>query len=133
MILLDTSVVIELVEVGTGWAVCAANLQRFEQRDVHVSAITIFEVEVGQFDRSPNVRRRRARWDQFLKLILTELVTDGIASQAARIVRETAKRGVQLGAMDALIAATALQWDLTVATRDRDFDRVPGLKVEHWR
>ena len=31
--------------------------------------------------------------------------------------------------IDTLIAATALERDLTVVTTDQDFERVPGLKV----
>jgi predicted nucleic acid-binding protein len=34
-----------------------------------------------------------------------------------------------IGDIDTLIAATALQQDLTVVTVDSDFDRVPGLRV----
>ena len=34
--------------------------------------------------------------------------------------------------MDALIAATALEFDLTLATHERDFERVPSLKCEFW-
>jgi predicted nucleic acid-binding protein len=33
-----------------------------------------------------------------------------------------------IGDMDTLIAATALEHDLTIVTIDRDFDRVPNLK-----
>ncbi|MHB8600197.1 MAG: type II toxin-antitoxin system VapC family toxin [Ktedonobacteraceae bacterium] len=34
-----------------------------------------------------------------------------------------------IGDVDTLIAATALEHNLTVVTVDRDFERVPGLKV----
>lgn len=133
MILLDTSIVIEIVEERPAVSLCVENLRRFEPRNVHVSAITIFEVECGLFDGSPGIKRRRAMWNRFFHMLTYELVTDGVASAGARIVRETARKGYQLSKLDALIAATALEFDLVVATRDRDFDRVPGLKVEHWR
>lgn len=54
MILLDTSVVIEFIEKRPGFLVCFEQLQRFELRHVHISAITVF-------DGSPNIRARRAR------------------------------------------------------------------------
>ncbi|MFT3665566.1 type II toxin-antitoxin system VapC family toxin [Piscinibacter sp.] len=133
MILLDTSVVIEIVEQGAGYMLCAEQLERFDPREVHISAVSIFEVEVGMIAGSPNIRARRARWERFYRLLTYELVSDGVASEAASIVRATAKAGHQLGSMDALIAATAIEWGLTLATRDRDFQRVPGLKVEFWR
>jgi predicted nucleic acid-binding protein len=48
-----------------------------------------------------------------------------IAERAGRVCRET---GIRLP--DALIAATALEWRLEIATRNpRDFDRVRGLRV----
>lgn len=65
-------------------------------------------------------------------MTISELVFDDIATAAATLVRSTAKRGKQLGAMDAIIAATALENGLILATRDADFDRIPGLKVERW-
>lgn len=133
MILLDTSVVIEIIENGKAYELCIDRIKAYEPRHVHISAITIFEVEAGLHDGSPNIRRRRAVWDRFLSILTYELVTDGVAIEAAKIVRSTAKRGKQIGGMDALIAATAMEWDLTVATRDGDYDRIPGLKVEHWR
>lgn len=34
-----------------------------------------------------------------------------------------------IGDIDTLIAATALEYDLTVVTMDRDFERVPDLKL----
>lgn len=132
MILLDTSVVIELLEHRSGVPIVLEHLTRYTEGQLHISAITMFEVEAGLFDGSPNIRARRTRWRRIVGLTTYELVTDGIAYEAARIVRSTSKLGQQLGAMDALIAATALEFDLTVATRDRDFDRVPGLKVEFW-
>lgn len=133
MILLDTSVVIELMDMRGGQDVCFANLQRYPMRKVHISAITIFEFEAGLIDGSPGIKARKQKWSRFYELLTYELVTDGVASDAARIVRDTAKHGHQIGAMDALIAATAIEWDLTIATRDKDFQRVAGLKVELWR
>lgn len=35
-----------------------------------------------------------------------------------------------IGDIDTLIAATALERNLTVVTTDRDFERVPGLQVK---
>ncbi len=40
---------------------------------------------------------------------------------------------LNVGPNDLRIAATALEYDLTVVTRNlRDFERVPGLQVENW-
>ena len=133
MILLDTSVVIELVERRSGFSACARWLQRYEPHQVHVSAITIFEFESGLLDGSPSIRSRRTTWGRLLLAIKVEPLGSDIASHAAQIVRTTARLGRQIGGMDALIAATAIGRGLTLATRDADFDRIIELKVETWQ
>lgn len=43
------------------------------------------------------------------------------------------KQGRPIGAMDLLIAAHALFLDATLVTNNtREFERVPGLKIENW-
>jgi predicted nucleic acid-binding protein len=44
-------------------------------------------------------------------------------------IRRSLRRGRLIGDIDTLIAATALEHDLTVVTSDPDFQRVPNLKV----
>ena len=44
-------------------------------------------------------------------------------------IRLALRRGRLIGDMDTLIAATALEFDLTIVTIDPDFQRVPGLQV----
>jgi tRNA(fMet)-specific endonuclease VapC len=52
---------------------------------------------------------------------------------AARFCEDIRKLKLGIGAMDAKIAAIALSRDATVLTRNlRDFERVPGLRVENW-
>ncbi len=40
--------------------------------------------------------------------------------------------GQGFGALDLLIAAQALAYDLILVTRDMDFDSIPNLRVESW-
>jgi predicted nucleic acid-binding protein len=44
-------------------------------------------------------------------------------------IRLALRRGRLIGDIDTLIAATALERDLTVVTLDPDFQRVPNLKT----
>ncbi len=46
-----------------------------------------------------------------------------------RLLRPPKGRGL-IGDVDTLIAATALERNLTIVTTDRDFERVPQLKVK---
>jgi predicted nucleic acid-binding protein len=53
-------------------------------------------------------------------------VDRSVAERAGKVRRETGTR-----IADALIAATALEYDLTLVTRNpRDFERVPGLRIQ---
>lgn len=55
------------------------------------------------------------------------------ASAYARIQAELAAKGQLIGPNDLLIAATALVNEATLVTRNvREFQRVPGLRVECW-
>lgn len=52
---------------------------------------------------------------------------------AARRFDELRAQRLRLGAMDLKIAATALVHDaLVLSANRRDFERVPGLRVENW-
>lgn len=56
-----------------------------------------------------------------------------VARKHAMIWAQLEASGQIIGAHDLWIAATALVHDLTLATRnEREFRRVPGLKVEVW-
>lgn len=59
---------------------------------------------------------------------------DGACAACYGIIRSQLERkGTIIGPMDLLIAATTLANDATVVTNNvRKFQRVPGLKVEHW-
>jgi len=49
-----------------------------------------------------------------------------------RIKAQLRKKGKPIPNNDVWIAAIALQYDLTVVTRDKHFDQVDGLKIEKW-
>lgn len=70
-----------------------------------------------------------------LRRLLTEIypyfLTYSILERYAdirRLLRPPHGTGL-IGDIDTLIAATALEQDLTIVTVDSDFERVPGLKV----
>ena len=53
------------------------------------------------------------------------------AERSAELRIAAGRRGWQLKVIDGLIAATALRYDLTLLTADRDFHGVPNLRVEN--
>ena len=55
---------------------------------------------------------------------------DGQTAAVLRVDRE--RKGRDLKLPDALIAAVAIRYDLTLLTADGDFAGVPALRVENW-
>lgn len=55
------------------------------------------------------------------------------AREYASLFAELRRLGINMQAMDLMIAATAFTLpNCTVVTCDSDFSRVPGLKIENW-
>jgi tRNA(fMet)-specific endonuclease VapC len=56
------------------------------------------------------------------------------AREYGRLYSELRRSGIQMQAIDRMIAAIALTIpNCTVVTNDTDFSRVPGLNVENWQ
>jgi predicted nucleic acid-binding protein len=96
-----------------------------------ISVATITELGVGvRRARSAPLRRLReatlVRARSFVALPYDERVADRLASLLARARDE----GRRAGAMDAIVAATALTHDLAVWTQDDDFDVLAELAPE---
>ena len=67
-----------------------------------------------------------------LKFFLNVTVLD-YDRPAAMKFRELKKSGVSIGAMDLKIAAIVMAQNATLLSRNlKDFEKVPGLKVEDW-
>jgi tRNA(fMet)-specific endonuclease VapC len=102
---------------------------------VAVSAVTASELLHGLHRARDSVRR--ARREQFVEAILERFPVVEFGLPAARVYArlwaELLSIGQPVGTHDLLIAATALALDYGVLTADiRDFERIPGLRVEIW-
>ena len=100
----------------------------------HLCPVVAGEVRYGFRDMRDQRRGRAAlvAWGalttRFVPLPID--IHDGETAVDLRL--DERRRGRQLKLPDALIAAIALRHDLTLLTADRDFDRIPGLRVENW-
>jgi predicted nucleic acid-binding protein len=54
------------------------------------------------------------------------------AEKAAALQIALRRQGWQLETVDALVAITAERYRLILLTRDKDFTRVPGIRLEQW-
>lgn len=100
--------------------------------EISVSAIVVFELEVG-IAKSAQPNKRRQQLEDLLAVV-TVLPFDRVsASTAAQIRAGLEKIGQPIGPFDTLIAGTALAHHATLVTRNtREFERVPGLSIVNW-
>lgn len=128
--LVDTNVVSELVKPKPATAVVA-----FVERasGLHLSVISLHELAYGT-DRAPDPKRRAklTAWMNGLRQSFSDriiAVDAGIAERAGRIRAAADALGRPADPLDALIAATALERGLRIATRNVDDFRHLGAEI----
>ena len=100
--------------------------------DVMVSVITEAEVRTGAAKSSAPGKTARLV-ENFLKPLTVLAYTSEDAAAYARIRAKLERAGKPIGPLDALIAAQAVGRKLTlISNNQREFGRVPGLRVENW-
>lgn len=128
--MLDTDICIDLIRRRTSQVLL--QLQQCSPGDVCMSSITLAELEFGV---------HKSRMPDRNKLALAEFAApleilpfDDLAAASYGELRALLERqGQPIGSMDMLIAAHALSRSLTLVTNnEREFRRVPGLRVANW-
>ena len=127
--LLDTNILSDLVRRPQG--AVADRLSRVGEDAVCTSIVVAAELRFGALKSGSKRLKRQA------ELILSAIDILPMEAPAdeeyARIRRHLESRGTPIGPNDLLIAAQALALDCCVVTaNDREFSRVPGLRVENW-
>jgi len=122
--LLDTNVVSELRRPRPHGAILAW-LREVAEADIHLSAVTLGELEAGiEMTREQDPAKAAAieSWLEQVAQTYNVLPMDaGIFRAWARLMHRRSDDLIE----DAMIAATAIVHDLTVVTRNvRDFDRL---------
>ena len=119
--LLDTNVLIlhlrnrpELTARLTTWT---------ETSMLYVSVVTRTEVLAGMHPQE------EARTLELLDSLMSLAVDEAIADRAGRLIYQYGRQGVQLSFPDVLIAATALQYDLTLVTTNAKHFPIPELHI----
>lgn len=127
--LLDTNILSDLVRRPQGKI--AERIAREGEKSICTSIVVAAEL---RFDAE---KRGSERLTTQLEVILSAIDTlpleEPADRQYARLRKYLEERGTPIGPNDMLIAAHALALDCTVITaNEREFSRVPGLKVENW-
>jgi tRNA(fMet)-specific endonuclease VapC len=81
----------------------------------------------------PRAKQNLVEWERF-KYQFNYYAIDRVSAERSATLRVSLrKRGLQLEALDSLIAIIALRYDLVLLTTDKDFYAIPNLRYESWR
>ena len=137
MIILDTNVVSELMEVEPA-AEVEAWFDRTDESALWLTTILVFEIK-GGLDRMDDGRRKRrllAALDALLQIDFRERVLPfdlDAAMEAARLDAERERRGRPIDVRDTLIAGIAISRGAAIATRNvRHFADLPIDVINPW-
>lgn len=100
-----------------------------------ISVVTLGELQLGVLSATTSIRRRRADTLALAREADPIPITEATMNTWARLVHDCQVTGIHrtVKLTDALVAATAVEHSLPVATQDHDFDQMamahPDLEV----
>lgn len=128
--LLDTNICIYLIRQHPASVIREMAKQLIG--DVGLSSVTVAELHYG-VAKSAHVERNRSALEQFLAPLVIVDFDVAAAAVYGTIRALLERRGTPIGSLDTLIAAHALSLDTTLVTNnEREFGRVPRLKLANW-
>lgn len=131
-ILIDASV---LIEYERGRIDFDLHVAGREGEEFFLSVVTASELLHGIHRAStPAIRARRSAFVEAVLERFAILPIDLVSARAhAQLWAQLAAGGILIGPHDLWLAATCIAHDLTMVTANlREFERVPGLRVESW-
>jgi tRNA(fMet)-specific endonuclease VapC len=100
--------------------------------EMAVSAITVGEIRFG-FAATPPSPLLQSRTESLLADVVCLPLNADVAASYGLLRAHLRRLGMPTGSNDHWIAAHALSANLTLVTNNtREFERVPGLRVENW-
>ena len=135
--LLDTNILSEFSRLGAPDPKVDRWLKTTLDDSLFVSVLTFAEIRRGIEVLPPGKRRSQLeQWQQDLAASFESRllpVTHTIADRWAILSANAQKTGIQIATFDGLIAATAMEHDLTLVTRNvKDFDSLNLRLLNPW-
>jgi tRNA(fMet)-specific endonuclease VapC len=119
--LVDTNILIDHLRIGESKA--TKFLKKVEEGQLRASISVITEYELLVSSKISPVQRKLI--EQLLKFLPSISVTSSTVQEAIKL-----SQNYQLGMADSIIAATALQTNATLVTRDTSFSKIQELQVD---
>jgi tRNA(fMet)-specific endonuclease VapC len=130
MYLLDTNICIYAIKQKHEQLLILLNEKSGE--GLFISSLTVAELEFG-VQNSQQVDRNRIALLKFLSYFNILNFEGSDAIEYGRIKTELRKRGQIIGQIDLLLAAQAVNREMTLVTNNmKEFQRVRGLNIEDW-
>jgi tRNA(fMet)-specific endonuclease VapC len=129
--LLDTCVISDFFKK---MPITIEHFERVSPKQIHISSISVMEIEYGLKLNSEREKKIRPIWDALLKEIRILPFSEPCANATA-IVRAILKTsGLPIGPYDILLAGTAIAHDLVIVTSNlNEFKRISAVSIENWR
>jgi tRNA(fMet)-specific endonuclease VapC len=108
---------------------------RFVQHSgrLYASSVALAELYDWAYRRSDPAAALAAVEKMLFHEVATVDFDNDCAKECGRLRAELRLQGINVAAMDLLIASVALLFDLTLVTHNiQDFQRIPGLRLEDW-
>jgi tRNA(fMet)-specific endonuclease VapC len=100
---------------------------------LYTSTVALSELYDWVFRRPDSAAAQAAVDKMLLHDVATIEFDNECARESGRLRVDLRRQGIVVPALDLLIAAVALLYDLTLVTNNtKDFQNIPGLRLEDW-
>ncbi len=128
--MLDTDICIYIIKKNPKQVL--QKLRDTRVSDIGISSITLSELSYG-VEKSSRPHQNQIALAEFLAPLQILFYDDLAAQEYGKIRSYLEHKGTLIGPMDMLIAAHALSLDCTlISNNEREFSRVPFLKIDNW-
>jgi tRNA(fMet)-specific endonuclease VapC len=132
MYLFDTNVLSEVLKKKPNTSLMQ-HLSQISGTLQFTSCICLMELRYGSSRRRDHESFWKRIQDELLSRVEVLDITEEIAILGGDVAAELSIQGRGISAEDLLIAATALQVDMTLVTANtKHFEVIPSLKLENW-
>jgi tRNA(fMet)-specific endonuclease VapC len=107
-------------------------LKKNKEKGLHISAITLAELEYG-IENSLYKEKNRIALLEFLTPINIRPFDEKATREYGLLKKELKDKNCLIGVLDMLIGAHAKSLNLTLVTNnEKEFKRITNLKIENW-